>query len=284
MKVLVVDDSRAMRMIVSRELKAIDAVHDVAEAESAEAAIEVLGADPIDLVLCDWNMGGMTGLELLEALRAAGWAVPFGFVTSESSEAVVASALGAGAAFLLAKPFSGEELREKVGAVLAGEVATTSAAGTGADRTGSLRRLLSGLLPRPVSVAPVAAGPARQAPRCTAAYVDLAGDTVALCIAEAPLASAMSAALTMLPPTLAAEWADSGALPDVLSDNFHEVTNVLAKIVHAGGERCVLGGTAGFAPGEQLPDIERIRAASCNESFEIDVDGYGAGLLSLVTL
>jgi two-component system chemotaxis response regulator CheY len=283
-KVLVVDDSRAMRMIVSRELRDLEAVHDVAEADSAEAAIDVLGTEPIDLVLCDWNMGGMTGLELLEALRAAGWAVPFGFVTSESSEAIVASALQAGAAFLLAKPFSGEELREKVSAVLAGEETTTSAPDQALDRTYALAQLLKGLLARPVSVTSSATGPTRQSPRCTATYVDSAGTTVAYCIVEAPLASAMSAALTMLPASLAAQWAGAGALPDVLSENFHEVTNVLAKLVHARGERCVLGGTAGFAPGEQLPQIDQINAASCNESFEVAIDGYGEGLLSLVTL
>lgn len=285
MRVLVVDDSRAMRMIVSRELRNLDAVSDVLEADSAEAAVETLGAEPVDLIVCDWNMSGMTGLELLEALRAAGWTVPFGFVTSESSDDVVASAMAAGASFLLAKPFRGEELCARVAAVLGG---AGPAAGPGeasqADRPSALRTLLEGLLRKDVTVVPAATGPARQAARWTAEYVDTAGEKVAMCVVETPLASAMSAALTLMPRAIADEWARSGALPDTLSENFHEVTNVIAKTVHAEGVRCILSDIAGFAPGEQLPAIERIRAARCNESYEVAIDGYGAGLLSLVTL
>lgn len=285
MKVLVIDDSRAMRMIVSRELRNVELVDQVVEADSAEAAIEVLGAEPIDLILCDWNMGGMTGLELLEALRAAGWTVPFGFVTSESSDAVVTSALGAGAAFLIAKPFSGEELAAKVQAVLGG---ASAGSGPGAteelERPAALQRLLEGLLRKAVAVEVVGEGPPRQAPRWLADYVDESGAKVALCIVETALGSAMSAALTMLSPAVAEEWASSGALPDVLSDNFHEVTNVLSKAVHADGMRCIVNEVAGFAPGEQLPDIERIKAAKTAESFQVAVEGYGSGLLSLVTL
>ena len=217
--------------------------------------------------------------------RAAGWTVPFGFVTSESSDDVVARAMDAGASFLLAKPFTGEQLCARVAAVLGG---ATTVAGPGAsgdaDRPSALRSLLAGLLRKDVSVVPKEAGPARQAARWTAAYVDTAGDTVAMCVVESPLASAMSAALTMMPPATAEEWASSGALPDVLSDNFHEVTNVIAMAVHAGGVRCILSDIAGFAPGEQLPAIEQIKAARCNESYKVAIDGYGAGLLSLVTL
>lgn len=284
MKVLVVDDSRAMRMIVTRELRDIDAVDDVAEAESAEAAIEVLGAQPVDLILCDWNMEGMTGLEFLEALRAAGWTVPFGFVTSESSESIVSAALAAGAAFLVAKPFTAEELTAKVSAVLAGQATTTTATASGGrERHDEVAGVLSGLLRKQVSVAPAARGPERQAARWTSDYVDPSGSTVAMCIFETPLASSLSAALTMLSPAVATEWASSGALPDVLSENFHEVTNVLAKVVHGAGERCILAEIGGYAPGEQLPEIEQIKAAKSNEHFAVSVPGYSDGLLTLVT-
>jgi len=298
MRVLVVDDSRAMRMIVTRALREVDLVEDVAEAESAEMAVDMLMAEPVDLVVCDWNMGGMTGLELLEALRAAGWTVPFGFVTSESSAEILAAAVGAGASFLLAKPFRTEELADKVTAVLGGGQVPDDQplgsgpvpAGTGqaglppAERQAALEALLGGLLGRAVEIAPVDSGPPRQAPRWTAEYLDPAGTRVAVCVVEAPLASAMSAALTMMPPSVAAEWASAGALPDALRDNFHEVTNVIAKTVHAGGDRCLLGEIAGFAPGEQLPCVAEIAAAKRAESYEVCVEGYGAGVLSLVTL
>ncbi|MDA8291653.1 MAG: response regulator [Actinomycetota bacterium] len=284
MQVLVVDDSRAMRMIVSRELKNLDAVTGVLEADSAEAAIEILPREPVDLILCDWNMGGMTGLEFLQALRAAEWSVPFGFVTSESSEEIQASAFAAGAAFLVPKPFTGADLCARIEAFLAGESGGASRGGpSGLDRPAMVGELLEGLLRRPVRVAPVDDGPARQVARWTADYVDGAGSLAAMCVVETAIASALSAALTLMSPSVAAEWANSGTLPDILSESFHEVTNVLAKVVRTDGARCVLSAVAGYAPGEKLPGADVI-SASTSEHYSVTLDGYGSGLLSLVTL
>lgn len=272
-------------MIVTRELRGIEAVDEVLEADSAEAAIEVLGRDPVDLILCDWNMGGMSGLELLQALRSAGWTVPFGFVTSESAAETISAALDCGAAFVIAKPFTGTELAAKVLAALDGEtVRQGGRSELTADRASLLHRLLAGLLRKEVVVAPALSGPPRQSARWSAQYVDGSGTPTALCIVEGRLASAMSAALTMLPPSIGEEWASSGALPAVLSENFHELANVIANALHGGGQRCVLEEISGYAPGEQLPEIDKIKAARQAESFRVLVDGYGAGLLSLVTL
>ncbi|MHB1782697.1 MAG: response regulator [Acidimicrobiales bacterium] len=292
MRVLVVDDSRAMRMIVSRELRSIDAVSGVVEADSAEAAIELLPVEPVDLILCDWNMGGMTGLELLEALRAAEWTVPFGFVTSESSEAMQQSAYAAGAAFLVAKPFTGADLAAKIEGFLAGQRSATTTvsggptdrAGGPTDRAGMLASLLGSLVRMPVAVVHAAEGPARQVARWTADYADASGANAAICVVETPIASALSAALTLMSPAVAAEWARSGTLPDILSESFHEVTNVLAKVIRTDGERCILRSVAGFAPGEKLPEADRIAAAPSSEHFQVSLEGYGAGLMSLVTL
>ena len=286
MRVLVVDDSRAMRMIVSRELRNIEAVSGVLEADSAEAAIDLLPVEPVDLILCDWNMGGMSGLELLQALRAAEWTVPFGFVTSESSEAVQESAFAAGAAFLVAKPFTGADLADKIEGFLAGQTggAALSRGPETGDRTDAIASLLGGLVRMHVSVTRAAAGPARQSARWTATYVDPDGAETAICVVETPIASGLSGALTLMSPDTAAEWAESGTLPDILSESFHEVTNVLGKIVRTDGARCVLHAIAGYAPGEKLPDADKIAAAPSCEHFEVTLDGYGTGLLSLVTL
>jgi two-component system, chemotaxis family, chemotaxis protein CheY len=71
-------------------------------------------SDAPDLVLSDWNMPNMTGIESLRAIRAAGSDVTFGFVTSEGSEEMRATAAEAGAAFLIAKPFTPESFRETI--------------------------------------------------------------------------------------------------------------------------------------------------------------------------
>ncbi|MFO0554198.1 MAG: response regulator [Polyangiaceae bacterium] len=110
MKILIVDDSKAMRMIVRRSLRQAGYGDDVEEASSAQEALETLKKQTSDLVLCDWNMPGMTGIALLEQLRAQHSKVRFGFITSEGSEEMRKRAADAGALFLLAKPFSSESL------------------------------------------------------------------------------------------------------------------------------------------------------------------------------
>lgn len=120
MKILVADDSRVMRQIVIRTLRQAGfGGHDVVEAENGRIAMEAVLADAPDLVLSDWNMPEMNGIDCLVGLRAAGCAVPFGFVTSEGSDDMRARAAAAGALFLIAKPFTAETFTEALGGVLA---------------------------------------------------------------------------------------------------------------------------------------------------------------------
>lgn len=117
MRVLVVDDSMVMRRIVTRTLRQADFdVSDIVEAADGRQAYEIVMTDPPDLVLSDWNMPEMTGIESLRAIRAAGSNVLFGFVTSEGSEEMRVEAAAAGAAFLIAKPFTADTFRDVLGA------------------------------------------------------------------------------------------------------------------------------------------------------------------------
>jgi len=117
MQILVVDDSRAMRSIVIRAVKAAGVEATFLEAQNgAEALAAVREAKP-DLVLSDWNMPEMSGIELLTALRAEGNAVPFGFVTSEGEANQRDRARQAGALFLIAKPFSPDAVKEALSAL-----------------------------------------------------------------------------------------------------------------------------------------------------------------------
>ena len=119
MKILVADDSRVMRQIVIRTLRQAGFDdHDVVEAENGRDALAKVGSEQPDLVLSDWNMPEMTGLECLQALRASGSTVPFGFVTSEGSPEMRDRAEGAGALFLIAKPFTADTFRDALDGVL----------------------------------------------------------------------------------------------------------------------------------------------------------------------
>lgn len=112
MNILVVDDSRAMRAIVKRSLSSIDRFSGATfiEAVDGKDALSTIQGDKPDLVLSDWNMPEMTGIELLQALNDAGISVPFGFVTSESTPEMHELAKSHGALFLVSKPFTPDSL------------------------------------------------------------------------------------------------------------------------------------------------------------------------------
>ncbi len=110
MNILIVDDSRAMRAIVRRHLVQAGFEHaDVQEFENGQEALDAVRASLPTVILSDWNMPVMTGIELLRTLRAEGVDVPLGFVTSESSDEFKEQAFDAGAAFMITKPFTADD-------------------------------------------------------------------------------------------------------------------------------------------------------------------------------
>ncbi|GAB4081077.1 response regulator [Modestobacter muralis] len=119
MKILVTDDSRVMRQIVIRTLRQAGYDdHDIIQAADGREAFDLVASEKPDLVLSDWNMPEMTGIECLEALRASGSQVPFGFVTSEGSPEMRDKAANAGALFLIAKPFTEDTFRDALDGVI----------------------------------------------------------------------------------------------------------------------------------------------------------------------
>ncbi|MEM6708449.1 MAG: response regulator [Pseudomonadota bacterium] len=109
MKVLIVDDSTAMRAIVKRTLKQAGFNGlDIAEAADGQQAFDEIYKIEPDLVLCDWNMPNMNGIDLLKKLREEKNGVKFGFITTESTGEMRAQAKESGAQFLIAKPFTPE--------------------------------------------------------------------------------------------------------------------------------------------------------------------------------
>jgi two-component system chemotaxis response regulator CheY len=113
MKILIVDDSKAMRMIVRRTLRQAGfGDHAVVEANNGKEALENIRQSLPDLVLSDWNMPEMSGIELLDSLRAEGIGVKFGFVTTERTPEMRMRAAEAGASFLIVKPFTPEDFKD----------------------------------------------------------------------------------------------------------------------------------------------------------------------------
>lgn len=120
MKVLVVDDSRVMRQIVIRTLRQAGFGDvDVVEASDGDEGLGKVAEESPDLVLSDWNMPNVSGLQFLEQLRAGGDDTRFGFVTSEGAPAMRERAEAAGAAFVITKPFTPEVFRDAIELALA---------------------------------------------------------------------------------------------------------------------------------------------------------------------
>src|SRR6267154_3871428 len=115
LKVLVVDDQSSMRQVTRMALEKIG-VRLIHEAENGQTALQKAVAQPLDLIISDFNMPGMDGLGLLRAVRGhpAVRKLPFILVTGRGDNALVVSAAQAGVNNYIVKPFTAEMLREKV--------------------------------------------------------------------------------------------------------------------------------------------------------------------------
>lgn len=115
-RVLVVDDSRLQRRILVASLKKWG--FEVTEADSGEAAMEICNQDPPDLILSDWMMPGMSGLEFCREFRERSKESYSYFIllTSKSEKNEIAEGLDAGADDFLTKPVSSDELRARISA------------------------------------------------------------------------------------------------------------------------------------------------------------------------
>lgn len=119
MNVLIVDDYKTMLRIIRNLLKQID-FHNVDEATDGAEALGKLRSGGYGLVISDWNMAPMTGLQLLQEVRADARlkTTPFIMITAESKAENVVAAKQAGVSNYIVKPFNAETLRDKIEKVL----------------------------------------------------------------------------------------------------------------------------------------------------------------------
>lgn len=119
MTVLVVDDFLTMRRIVRKILRDLD-FENILEAEDGSAALDVLKANKIDLIVSDWNMPKMTGLELLRHVRSdeSTKDIPFLMVTAEAQKENIVEAVKAKVSNYIVKPFTAATLEEKLAKIV----------------------------------------------------------------------------------------------------------------------------------------------------------------------
>ena len=118
MKVLLVDDSGVMRKIIARGLSSLWVDEVVEAADGVEALAKFGDGVGFDLILTDWNMPNMNGLELIQSIRGAGHKLPIMMITTESEKSQVLLAIQAGVNDYLVKPFDQDMLQMKLERVL----------------------------------------------------------------------------------------------------------------------------------------------------------------------
>jgi two-component system chemotaxis response regulator CheY len=119
MKFLLVDDSSTMRQIQKRTLEKLGFI-DVLEASDGREALSVLEHTAVDVLLTDWNMPNVNGLELVKAVREKNKTIPIIMVTTEAEKSRVIEAIQAGITDYLIKPFTQEALSAKLRKVTGG--------------------------------------------------------------------------------------------------------------------------------------------------------------------
>jgi two-component system chemotaxis response regulator CheY len=115
MRVLVVDDFATMRKIVKNVLKQIS-IENVVEAENGKHALNVLKSEDVDLIISDWMMPEMTGIEFLKACKEDDEKkkIPFIMVTAEGQKESVMEAIKSGVDNYIVKPFTPDKLKEAI--------------------------------------------------------------------------------------------------------------------------------------------------------------------------
>ncbi|MEO0321540.1 MAG: response regulator [Myxococcota bacterium] len=284
MNVLIVDDSKAMRLIVKRTLRQAGlgdlTVH---EAENGRDALNKLDDASPDLILSDLNMPEMNGMELLREIRASGSKVRFGLVTSEGSTDVRSAALDAGANFMVVKPFTADSFKAAFDGANGNGVRSTAQAGAGELPTPeAIKGIVDSLLSPDVVVKKgKLVRPDARRPVVGVRWGADDGTLEVFACVHADLAIAAGCALTSLPANAVAEHVKattSAGLPEALASNVNEVFNVLGTLFI--GELPGSGKLRQIeAPLTAFPDdvTKQIRKPLARLDVEISVAGYGEG-------
>lgn len=290
MKILIVDDSRAMRMIVRRALRQAGyGAADVQEAENGAEGLKVVATFSPDLVFCDWNMPVMGGLEFLQNLNAQGKHIPFGFVTSEATHEVRQAGKDAGARFFILKPFAPESFQDALDSVFKGATkdvfqvrvaAGTEAAGQILPNVQNVADTLTGLIGKPITAMDWRAGIEPGIPVVYAIFT-IDGAVSHVFVGDLSFAGFTSGAMALMQDVQVKKAVEAKKLPENLLDMTREVFNVLARLFNdAAGHQPKLDKVL-YSPTPLPPDAAAIvKAPGAAAHMVVNVPGYGKGKLS----
>jgi two-component system chemotaxis response regulator CheY len=117
LKILIVDDSSTMRRIIINTLSRIGYT-DVIEGENGKVGLDQLAKGGVEMIITDWNMPEMDGLEFVGNVRTQNPSIPILMVTTNAAKEDIVAALQAGVNNYVVKPFTPETLKEKIESLL----------------------------------------------------------------------------------------------------------------------------------------------------------------------
>ncbi len=297
MKFLIVDDSRAVQTIIKRILEKTG--YDEIELKSAlngDEALAILEDWKPDLILTDWHMPGMTGLELLQTIRQLGMTeVKVGFVTTESSAKHLEEAHRNGAAFVVNKPFNTEELQQAVLSVLQDETDVENAIAEAevtpahqsqgkAIESGEIASLLSlsSIICRVDKIEPIPISRVKL-PYVIGIYSTTGSKAVeAVCLMDINAACMLGGAMAKQSASEVKAAIAAATLKKDIYENCASFLSDLAGMISRGGGRPVSLTSSHLVqkPFEKL--FELMRNNEGRADFSLSFPGYGDGFISIL--
>ncbi len=290
-KLMLVADSRVMRQLVRRSVRQAGfKPAEIVEAADGVEALSKLETSRPNLILSGWNMPGMGGLEFLEALRAGGSSIPLGFVTSEGTPVMRATAMAKGAMFLLTKPFTASDFRhvlEESGFRPAGRLRGSSERthiGNKPFGPPLIVELLNHLVGQRTMARSCPPMPSTVRPAISMTWIDDSDAVIYAGLCELQLGAAMGAALSMRPASAVGGLIASGRIDPELQLDCREVFNVMSRSFTDAGSVRVRLDEISFAPDPPVEAaIALSRAAPGRKDFKITIGTHGAGRLAILS-
>ncbi len=289
MRFLIVDDSRAIQAIVRRALQKTGIADlDYKAASDGIEALSIMDDWKPDMVLTDWHMPGMSGIELLKSIRNRGWNdLKVGFVTTESAQDNLAEAKRLGAVFFINKPFQDEDLVRLINGALSSAPMLELAAPMTVtiDTPAAVTGVLDSVLERKVMVVelPNEGADDIHLPSAVALYVhEASGEIRALCLLDHTAIVLVGAATAALPDV--ARMIEAKEVPKEVWDTMLKVVegNIPRLFLASDGSKLKLLKTQLLKQKpEQLREI--MRRSPCRSDFSLTRAKLSPGQLTLIS-
>lgn len=301
MKFLIVDDSRAVQAIIRRILESAGYQNvEFRTALNGEEALRIVPEWQPDLILTDWHMPTMTGIEMLQVLKQSGQEhIKVGFVTTESSAKRIEEARRNGAVFVVNKPFNNDQLKQAVLAVVQGEAGAEQAIEAVAEKatddtppeqllteTADMRKLLIQQLQMPCSLEPVppVSIDSIRLPSLIGVYTEGSSKAVhAVCILDLNATCMIGGIIARLTPEQVKEAIASGTLSRDIFENASSFLADMATLIATNTSTEKLRMSSSHLvqkPFEKL--YEAMKKNHGRTDFNVSFSQYGDGLISIL--